>query len=188
VPRALMRFAAAANKLIPGSLLDTETLQMLERGNTADAGPIQQLLDRKPTAPEDFIAKSESDAAALQAKLRWLLPTLRVGISSVWIWTGIVSFGVFPVEESYQLLAKTGVTGALAPVMLYGAAALDILFGIATLALKRRRWLWLAQISLILLYTVIITIKLPEFWLHPYGPLIKNIPMLLAIYLLLELE
>ena len=54
--------------------------------------------------------------------------------------------------------------------------------------LKRRRWLWLAQGALIAFYTVVIALKLPEFLLHPYGPLTKNLPMLAAIWLLYECE
>jgi hypothetical protein len=72
--------------------------------------------------------------------------------------------------------------------MLYGATLMDLAFGIGSLVLKRRRWLWLAQLTLILFYTVIISFRLPEFWLHPYGPLLKNLPMLAAIWLLYELE
>jgi hypothetical protein len=65
---------------------------------------------------------------------------------------------------------------------------LDLVFGIATVALKRRYWLWLAQIATIVFYTAVITWRLPEFWLHPYGPLLKNLPMLAGIWLLFELE
>jgi hypothetical protein len=72
--------------------------------------------------------------------------------------------------------------------MLYGAALMDLAFGIGTLALKRRRRLWLMQLALILFYTIVISFRLPEFWLHPYGPLLKNLPMLAAIWLLYELE
>jgi hypothetical protein len=72
--------------------------------------------------------------------------------------------------------------------MLYGAAVLDLLIGLATLVMSRLGWLWLLQFAVILGYTVIITFKLPEFWLHPYGPLSKNLVMLAAIYLLYTLE
>ena len=44
------------------------------------------------------------------------------------------------------------------------------------------------QLALILFYTIVISFRLPEFWLHPYGPLLKNLPMLAAIWLLYELE
>jgi hypothetical protein len=41
---------------------------------------------------------------------------------------------------------------------------------------------------LILGYTVLITIFLPEFWLHPYGPVLKNLPLFAAIVFLHEFE
>ena len=41
---------------------------------------------------------------------------------------------------------------------------------------------------LILGYSVIIAIYLPEFWLHPFGPLLKNLPILAAILVLHEFE
>jgi hypothetical protein len=86
------------------------------------------------------------------------------------------------------LLARTGITGALADFALYAAAALDLALGASILLLRRRRWLWLAQFALIVAYMVIITIKLPEFWLHPYGPILKNLPLLACITLLYSLE
>jgi len=48
--------------------------------------------------------------------------------------------------------------------------------------------LWLLQLAVIIAYTAIITVWLPEFWLHPYGPVVKNLPVIIAIYLLFELE
>jgi uncharacterized protein YbjT (DUF2867 family) len=188
VPMALMRVAASIAQALPGSILDRETLEMLERGNTADAGAITRLLGRPPRDVMQFIPPGERSGMRQSAQLNWLLPMLRVSIALVWIVTGIVSFGLYPVEESYVLLARVGVTGWLAPVMLYGAAMMDFVFGIATLLMKRRRLLWLAQIGVILFYTAIISWRLPEFWLHPYGPLLKNLPMLAAIWLLLEME
>jgi hypothetical protein len=188
VPMSLMRLAARVGKILPGSLLDPETLNMLERGNTASAVPTARLLGREPHRAENFIALAERPAVRTQAKLNWLLPVLRVSIALVWIVTGIVSLGLYPVDDSYALLARVGIAGMLAPVMLYGAALLDLAFGVAILVLRRRHWLWLAQLAVILFYTAVITWKLPEFWLHPYGPLLKNLPMLAAIWLLLELE
>jgi uncharacterized protein YbjT (DUF2867 family) len=188
VPLGLVRIGAWAGSLLPGALLDAETLAMLERGNTGDAAPLTALLGRSPRPVRQFIPPPEAAAVLLRAKLNWLLPMLRLCIALVWIVTGIVSLGLYPVDESYALLARTGITGWLAPVMLYGAALLDLGFGIATLFLPRRRWLWIAQLTLIGFYTVIISFRLPEFWLHPYGPLSKNLPMLGAIFLLLALE
>jgi uncharacterized protein YbjT (DUF2867 family)/uncharacterized membrane protein YphA (DoxX/SURF4 family) len=191
VPGVFMKAGATIGRWLPGSLLDSETLQMLERGNTAseeDMQRMQALLGHAPCSVDCFIGPSDAPAARLLAQSEWLLLVLRLSIALVWIVTGIVSLGLYPVEESYALLARVGITGWLAPVMLYGAALLDLCFGVATLVLKKRYWLWLAQLSVILFYTFIISWRLPEFWLHPYGPLLKNLPMLAAIWLLFEWE
>jgi uncharacterized protein YbjT (DUF2867 family) len=188
IPTGLMRASAAIAEHLPGSLLDRETLSMLNAGNTAPPDDTQRLLGHPPRATEQLIADEQRDALRIAAQLAWLLPLLRFSIALVWIWTGIVSLGLYPTQDSYDLLARVGITGALAPVMLYGAAVLDLLVGIGTLILRQRRWLWLLQLAVIGGYTLIITFKLPEFWLHPYGPLSKNLVMLAAIYLLYTLE
>ena len=189
VPMPLVRLGARLARWWPGALLDAESLQMLERGNTAPSGPTQALLGRPPRGVSKFIPRDGAASMADSARLGWLLPLLRLSIALVWIVTGLLSFGLYPVEDSYALLARLDVRGDLAPVLLYGAAALDLGLGVATLALKRhRRGMWLAQIGLIVGYTALITWRLPEFWLHPYGPILKNLPMLAVIAALLVLE
>jgi hypothetical protein len=188
VPLSWMRAAAALGRVLPSSLLDADSLSMLLRGNTGDSRPLAELLGRPARPPRQFISPHEVSGARMAAQLQWLSPMLRWSIALVWIVTGIVSLGAYPASSSYALLARVGIAGSLAPLALYGAAALDLLFGFATLVLRRRRVLWLAQIATIVLYTLIITWKMPEFWLHPFGPLLKNVPMLAAIWLLYRLE
>jgi uncharacterized protein YbjT (DUF2867 family) len=188
LPGALVRLGAALGALLPDSLLDRDTLRMLERGNRASPLPLRRLLGRPARAPAQFIAPREAPGVRLQAKLSWLLPLLRASIALVWLIAAVVSLGLYPTADSYALLARTGVTGALAPPALYGAALLDLGLGVATLAMRRRRRLWLAQIALIIGYSLVISWRLPEFWLHPFGPLAKNLPLLAALWLLLELE
>jgi hypothetical protein len=189
VPMPLVRLAARAGRWWPGALLDTESLAMLERGNTAPVDDTTALLGHPPRAVERFIAPGLAPHAGVTAQLAWLLPLLRLSIALVWIVTGVLSLGLYPVADSYALLARLGVTGALAAVLLYGAAALDLVLGVLTLTLRRQRHLlWLTQLGLILGYTALISWRLPEFWLHPYGPILKNIPMLAAIVMLMVLE
>jgi len=188
IPLTLMRVGAAIAELSPHSLLDRESLAMLEAGNTADPADTRELLGRPPRPIEQFVPEDLSSLLARQAQLEWLLPILRWSIALVWIWTGIVSLGLYPRAASLELLARTGLTGAAAELALYAAAALDLVLGAATLLMRRRRLLWLAQFVLILAYTIIITIELPEFWLHPYGPILKNLPMLACIAVLYRFE
>ena len=37
-----------------------------------------------------------------------------------------------------------------------------------------------------MIYTVLLSVIDPAFWLHPFGPLTKNAPMLVLIWLLAE--
>jgi uncharacterized protein YbjT (DUF2867 family) len=186
LPDAMARTLAKVGRWLPGGLLDEDALRMLNRGNSADPAATTLLIGHPPRPVSAFIIDPEAERT--RAKLDWLLPALRWSIAAVWIITAIVSFGLYPVEQSYDLLARTGIPPPLQPLMLYGAAVFDLALGFGILLLKRRRWLWLAQLGLIGFYSVVIAWKLPEFLLHPYGPLTKNLPMLAAIWLLYELE
>jgi hypothetical protein len=73
-------------------------------------------------------------------------------------------------------------------VLLAGAVALDFALGLLTLWPRRARWLWVAQIALVLVYTIIITVELPWLWLEPFGPVAKNIPILALLLLLQHLD
>lgn len=159
---------------------------MLERGNTADPAPFSALIGCSPRAPDRFVAREARDGERVSAHLAVTLPLLRFSIALVWLWTAAVSFGLYPVAASLDLLHRTGVPVVLAPFALYGAATLDLAFGVLTLLLRgrARQRLWVAQAVLIAGYTAIITVRLPEFWIHPFGPLSKNLPMLAALALL----
>lgn len=188
VPMPLVRAAVAIGAKLPGSLADADTLRMLERGNCADPTPISRLLGRPPRPADAFIGAAAAPALRCSAQLRLWLPLLRLSVALVWLVTGVLSLGVYPVDDSLALLARTGITGGLALFALYAGATLDLVFGAATLLMRRRRRLYQAQLLVILAYTAIITWHLPGFWLHPYGPILKNLPMLAAIWLLHETE
>ena len=163
--------------------LERETLEMLQRGNTGSPTLVSEILGRAPRAPELFLEPTEGKLLAWRAKLDWLAPVLRGSIGLLWIVSGIVSLGLYPVEESLALLRRVGVESKL---VLYGSAMLDIALGVATF-LWNGKWLWRAQIALVLGYTAIISLFLPELWLHPFGPVLKNLPILAALALLHEL-
>ena len=193
LPVPVFMASAAVAGRVPGSALDSETAGMLLEGNAAPADDLTRLLGRTPRVVESFVPPSQAADLRTRTALAVMLPALRLALAALWIWTGIVSLGVYPVERSYELLAGVGLHGATATVALYGAALLDLALGVFTLWLPApwrhlRRWVWLAQLALIAGYTTIITIFLPEYWLHPYGPISKNLPIMAAIGLLWWLE
>ena len=183
VPMALVRLVAGWGGRITGGLIDEDALGMLERGNTADPAVIERLLGRAPRPVRHFCDEAPS-LWRTSALAGWALPLLRVAVAVVWIVTGILSLGVFPVDQSRELLARVGAQGGMATLLLYGAAVTDLLLGLATLLIPRSGAMWASQMALILGYTALISWRLPEFWLHPFGPILKNVPMLAAIAVL----
>jgi uncharacterized protein YbjT (DUF2867 family) len=190
VPAPLFRAGAALAGHLPVSMLDAETADMLLAGNATQRNALPALVGRELRAPRGFVQPEAREGARRAAVLDLWLPVLRVALAFLWIWTAIVSFGLYPVQDSYALLARVGLHGTLATVALYGAALFDLVLGVLTLAApaRWRRWVWLAQLALIGGYTVLITVFLPEYWLHPYGPISKNVPLLALIALLWALE
>lgn len=189
LPRALLRLAAWCGERLALGAATRESLAMLEEGNVGSVEPLAaatgfrpkplaQALGRRPAALSD----------KWRAHLFFLRLPLRLLLALVWIATGIVSLGIYPVGESYKLLSAVGIPDALAPAALYGTAALDLLLGLALLAGRRVLFLGLAQLALMAGYTLILTIALPELWLHPFGPLTKNFAVAGATLAMLALE
>ncbi len=111
------------------------------------------------------------------------LKLMRYTLAVIWLVSGALSLGIYPQRESLEMLAAVGLHGTAALTALYGGALLDILLGILTLA-RPAPPLWQVQAAVILAYTALISIFLPLYWLHPFGPVLKNLPILLLLWLL----
>jgi len=183
VPRALVNAGVRVLAAFGSRLATPDAVTMLERGSTADADQVTALLGRAPRAVADFVAPDERGALRVEAQRRWLLPVARVCLALMWFAGAATSAGLYPVAESLALLAPLGVAGLPALGLLYAGVAVDLAFAVATLAWPRRR-LWEAQAAVIVFYTIVITLFLPAFWLHPYGPIVKNLPILALLALL----
>jgi uncharacterized protein YbjT (DUF2867 family) len=170
-------------------VLNKQSLAMLQRGNTAAADGFAAFLGRSPVALDQFLqAAPVSQAERWHARLYFLRPLLTLSIALVWIWTGWISAFVYPAEESYRMLSRVGIEGGLAPLVLYGASLADFVLGLALLLRWRLRQVVAVQVAIMLAYMGVISLFLPEYWLHPFGPLIKNLPLLAATLIMLIIE
>lgn len=108
---------------------------------------------------------------------------IRLTLAGIWAGTALVVLFFYPQADSLQLLAKVGLHGPLALFLLHLSTGFDLVLGLLTLIWPNQT-LWLAQALLILGYTVIISLFLPEYWRHPFGPVLKNLPILVLLWLL----
>ena len=110
---------------------------------------------------------------------------LRISLAAVWLLTALATL-VYPHAQNMALLEPLDLQGTAARTALYAGILLDIVMGILTLSNLRdlRKWLWPAQAIVITFYSITIVIFLPEYALHPFGMLIKNLPMLAILWIL----
>lgn len=191
IPAWAMAGAAWLGGKLPGFPLTPDNWRMLRAGSALaedDRGSAaRELLGHAPRAIGGFISPAEGELLRLRALASWRGALLRWALAAVWLATAVISAFIYPSAASLALLARVGLTGWPALLALYGAAALDAAFGLASIV-RPRRALWLAQAALVLGYSAVIAIGLPEYLWHPFGPLLKNVPILAILLSLLAEE
>lgn len=107
---------------------------------------------------------------------------LRLSLVAVWLFTAVASI-VELNGQSRQVLAAAGIASPqwLVQGLIIGGAAADLAVGIAL-------WRWpgrasyAAALALMLVMTLVATVLQPGLWLHPLGPLLKNIPIAVLLW------
>ncbi|SFP78706.1 DoxX-like family protein [Variovorax sp. 770b2] len=102
---------------------------------------------------------------------------LRLSLVAVWLFTAFASL-VELNGQSRQVLADAGIASPpwLVQLLILGGAAADLAIGLA-LWWRPGRTSYLAALGLMLLMTAAATFLQPALWLHPLGPLLKNLPI-----------
>ena len=102
---------------------------------------------------------------------------LRFSLVTVWLFTAVASIVELD-GQSRQVLAEAGIASPpwLVQLLIVGGAAADLAVGLA-LWWRPGRASYLAAFGLLLLMTAVATVLQPSLWLHPLGPLLKNLPI-----------
>ena len=169
--------------------VNSDNITMLDQGSTADVEPLADFLGYKPVGiKENLFGKRANHAQRLYASLYLIRPLLRWIISFVWIWSGIVSALLYPQVDALKLLHDVGIAAPIDVPILYIASVLDIGLGILTIIGYKIVKLLYFQTVVIVVYTLLLTFLAPYHWLHPFGPVLKNLPLIVTIYILALLE
>ena len=117
---------------------------------------------------------------------------LRGSLVVVWLATAVVS--VWELHgQSRELLAglptawTEGNTSWLPTAIILAGAAADAVLGL-WLALRPGRKAYGAALLIMLAMTLLATAIHPAWWLHPFGPLTKNLPIAAILWVLLRDE
>lgn len=111
------------------------------------------------------------------------LALLRLSIVFVWLATAIVS--VWELNgQSTALLVSSGIADPLMRhFLILSGAALDAALGLAIL-FKPSRPVYAAALAVMLVMTLVATLMDASLWLHPLGPLSKNMPIAAVLLIL----
>jgi len=107
----------------------------------------------------------------------------RLSLGLLWIVTAVTSIS-YGSDLGYEVLAKGGVTGSLADLSIYSGSALDLVLGVWVLTNWNLKICYQIQIMVVVIYTFLLTIIDFNFWFHPFGPLTKNVPIVMLICIL----
>lgn len=181
VPETLVRLAARLGDVVGAGPIRTTAIDQMTYGNTTDAAAFEQAIGfRCRTMREAFRSAPSHVQDRWHARLFFLRPALTVALIILWIGSGLAGFFNPPADEARIVQALHLPAGWSRPI---GDAfsVFDIAIA-AALALGRwnRLMAWV-QILLVLGYTVGIGVADPSLWADPYGALLKNIPVLLAM-------
>lgn len=107
---------------------------------------------------------------------------LRFSLVAVWLFTAVASIVELDGQSS-RVLAAAGVASPLWLVrcLIIGGAAVDLVIGLA-LWWRPGRISYLAALALLLVMTAVATFLQPSLWMHPLGPLLKNLPIAVLLW------
>ncbi|PNK60743.1 DoxX-like family protein [Psychrobacter sp. FDAARGOS_221] len=138
---------------------------------------------------DNALSKNEKalDEKTLSNKRGKTLPKyIYLSLSLLWLYSGLVPV-FFAKQQSLQMLAELGISDTYQSLVFYLAALLDVVFGLLILTKYRQQpLLWLAQLVVVTTYSLIVAVGLPENLLHPFAPLIKNIPIIAILLFLYQ--
>lgn len=189
VPEMLLWMIARLGEKVMDGPLNREVLAMLKDGNIAEAAGMEAALGRAPRPLAQALARHPAGPPErCHARLFFVRPALRLSLAFLWIATGLLSLGLYPLADSLRLLADLGIHGTLAEAALYGGGALDLMLGLLLLWRWRPAWVGVGMLVLMLAYSLLAAGLPAEYWLHPFAPLLKNLPIAAATLAMMALE
>ncbi len=114
----------------------------------------------------------------------WLL---RVGMAVIWITEGLLPKVFFQQEFELEVVRNSGLVPFDAGVFLMGMGIAQALSGVAVLVLRGPllRFVLACQFAALLALPLVVSAQDLTLWVHPFGPMTKNIPILVGTFVVL---
>lgn len=185
-PMSILNVVSLISCIAPAFPINRTTVGMMKFPDVAASTPeaFEKLVETTGVKPKGYSEILREQPSFVQdrwhARLFLLKPLIRIILALMWIVSGLVSFWI-PEGMQQALMHLLPFTNSQFVLLMHCGTGLDILLGILILFNWRPMWIGLLQLVVIICYTAFISIWLPTFWLHPFGPLVKNVPILVLV-------
>lgn len=187
IPLPLIRIASRLGDVFGGPL-STTALRQMNFGNTGDHAAYVAATGLQPLSWRDGLNRFPAQwQDRWHARLYFMRPALRVMLALMWLVSGIVGF-FYPPALLAGMAMVTGLSAGTLHVFGIAGCIADLLLGVLVLARWRPPLLAAIQIALIAGYTVFLSWAVPSLWMDPFGPLLKNLPIMVAVWIWAVLE
>ena len=191
VPAPLVRISANLGERFGKGPLGTTMVRMLERGNVGSHNVLRKLRDELGVVPRTLARALDASPSHVQdrwhARLYFLLPALRIAMALLWMFSGIVGW-LTPMTRIAETIPENAPSHSLLLVLARGTATADLILGALCLIRWRPRLVLSLMLAMLLGYTLSIGMLWPEHWLDPFGELVKNVPLVVALLVLLATD
>lgn len=185
-PMAMIGLMSLAGNLIPSLPINRTTYGMMKIPDVAASEPkaLEKLVQTTGIQPKGYSEVLQENPSFVQdrwhARLYLLKPLVRLVLVLMWLLSALT--GIFlPEQTKLALEMLSPLNSTQFTLALHASIAVDIVIALLILFNWKPVLIGALQIAAIVVYTLLISIYMPMYWLHPFGPLIKNIPILVLI-------
>jgi uncharacterized protein YbjT (DUF2867 family) len=181
IPMPVMRVLGRFGDFAGDGPIATNSLVQMVAGNAGDSETFQAAIGFRPRTLGEVLRDRPAQVQdRWHARLFFMAPGIKIVLALLWLASALLGliYGAAPTADLIQALGLPADWGT--PLRI-GSSMLDI--GIAALVLTDRsaRLSTMAQLAVVVGYTLVIGIAMPGTWLDPLGPLLKNLPILALI-------
>jgi uncharacterized protein YbjT (DUF2867 family) len=190
IPLPVMQVAARVADMTGGGPLGTMSLRQLLAGNVGrePSGIFARAIGFEPRSLEETLARRPAQTQDVwHARLYFLRPVLRLALVLMWLGSSVAGL-LAPVNSYVAVDAALTTLGLPVRALAIAFSVLDLLIAAALLVRWNVRLLAVVQLIVVAGYTAILTVLAPSLWLDPFGALLKNLPILVAIGIWAVLE
>ena len=181
VPMPLMRAMGRIGDLAGDGPIATNSLAQMIAGNAGDS---RAFADAMGFAPHSLASALRDHPAQVQdrwhARLFFLAPALKAALVLMWLasaWLGLFHGA----DRTAAVVQSLGLPPGWGEPLRIGSSILDVAVAALLLTDRTARRSTPVQLAVVLGYSAVIGMALPGLLLDPLGPLLKNLPILLAI-------